>query len=117
MYFQWWLEFSTHWSGTSLILNNRWTPSPALDLYTDASGVHGWSAYWDGRWIQSHWSLSQRDMDITWKEIYAIVPVVHIWGSFWACQKIRFHYDNQAVVEIWDRGSTRAFGLLIVFLC
>ena len=51
---QWWLEFLPSWSGTSLILNTRWTPSPALNLYTDASGMHGRGAYWDGRWIQSH---------------------------------------------------------------
>ena len=30
--FQWWLEFLLHWSGTSLILNNRWSLSPALNL-------------------------------------------------------------------------------------
>ena len=47
-------------------------------------------------------------MDITWKEMYAIVLAVHTWGSFWARHKILFHCDNQAVVEIWDRGSTRA---------
>ena len=58
--FQWWLEFLPHWSGTSLILNNRWTPSPAIYLYTHASGVYGWGAYLDGRWIQSHWSPSQK---------------------------------------------------------
>ena len=106
--FQWWIEFLPHWWDTSLILNHRWTPSSTLNLYTNASGVHGWGAYWDGRWIQSHRSLSQRDMDITWKEMYAIVLAVHTWGSSWARQKILFHCDNQAVVEIWDRGSTRA---------
>ena len=68
---RWWLEFLPHWSGTSLILNNRWTPS---------------RAYWDSRWIQSHWSPSpsQKDMDIAWKEMYAIVLAVHTSGSFWA---------------------------------
>ena len=82
LYFQWWLEFLPRWSGISLILNNRWTPSPALNMYTDASGLHGWGAYLDGRWIQSHWSPSQRAMDFTWKEMYAIVLAVHTWGSF-----------------------------------
>ena len=105
---QWWLEFLPSWSGTSLILNTRWTPSPALNLYTDASGVHGWGAYWDGRWIQSHWSEMQHHMDITWKELFVIVLAVHTWGSSWSRRKILFHCDNQAVVEIWDRGSTRA---------
>ena len=47
-------------------------------------------------------------MDITWKELFAIVAAVHTWGSFWSRQKILFHCDNQAVVDIWSRGSTRA---------
>jgi len=101
---QWWLEFLPSCSGTSLILNTRWTPSPALKLYTDASGAHGWGAYGSGRWIQSHWSPSQNNMDITWKELFA---AVHTWGPSWSRQKILFHCDNQAVVEIWERGSTR----------
>jgi len=105
---QWWLDFLPAWSGKSLILNNRWTPSPALNLYTDASGRYGWGAYWDGRWLQCHWSLAQSEMDITWKELFAIVLAVHTWGSFWSRKKILFHCDNQAVVDIWDRGSTRA---------
>ena len=48
-------------------------------------------------------------MDITWKELFAmIVAAVHTWGSLWSRQKILFHCDNQDVVDIWDRGSTRA---------
>ena len=45
---------------------------------------------------------------ITWKELFAIVAAVLTWGSFWSRQKILFHCDNQAVLDIWDRGSTRA---------
>ena len=40
--FQWWLDFLPCWLGKSLILNTRWTPSPALNFYTDTSGLHGW---------------------------------------------------------------------------
>ena len=105
---QWWIDFLPSWSGTILILNTRWIPSSALNLYTDASGMHGWGAYWNGRWIQSHWSSSQNNMDITWKELFAIVVAVHTWGSSWSRQKILFHCDNRAVVDIWDKGSTRA---------
>ena len=49
--FQWWLDLLPIWSGKSLILNIRWTPSPAKNLYTDAFGMHGSGAYWDGRWL------------------------------------------------------------------
>jgi len=83
--------------------------------------MHGWGAHWDGRWIQSHWSLLQGNMDITWKELFATVLAVHTWGSSWSCQKILFHCDNQAVVENWERGSACAphtMGLvLLLYFC
>ena len=104
---RWWINFLPSWSGKSLILSNKWTPSPMLHLYTDASGLHGWGAYWSGRWLQSRWTPAQQHMDITWKEMFAIVAAVHTWGSFWPRQKILFHCDNQSVVDIWDKGSTR----------
>ena len=42
------------------------------------------------------------------KELYALVIAVHTWGTFWKRQKIFFHCDNRAVVDIWGKGSTRA---------
>ena len=33
---------------------------------------------------------------------------VHTWGSLWQKKRILFHCDNQAVVDIWKSGSTRA---------
>ena len=39
-------------------------------------------------------------MDITWKELFAIVIGIHNWGVFWQGQKILIHCDNLAVVAI-----------------
>ena len=36
----------------------------------------------------------------------AILMVVHTWGIHWTKQKIIFHCDNRAVVDIWERGTT-----------
>jgi len=77
-------------------------------LFTDASGSEGWGTYWSGKWLQARWTPIQQSMDITWKELYAIVTVVHTWRSCWECQKILFHCDNKAVVDIWKKGSTCA---------
>ena len=46
-------------------------------------------------------------MPIVWKELYAIVCAVNSWGHLWSKQKILFHCDNKAVVDIWRKGSTR----------
>ena len=51
-------------------------------------------------------------MDITLKELYSIMVAVHTWGPLWQCQKILFHCYNKAVVDIWDKGSTRAVQLM-----
>ena len=47
-------------------------------------------------------------MDITWKELFAIVMAVHTWGVLWQRQKILIHCDNLVVVAICESGSTRA---------
>ena len=65
-------------------------------------------AYWSGRWLQERWSEAQLSMEITWKELYAIVMAVHTWGSLRLRKRILFHCDNHAVVDIWESGSTRA---------
>ena len=101
-----WQDFLPTWSGSSLILNTHWTISPSMNLYTDASGSEGWGAFWSGRWLQSHWSPAQLVKPILWKELFAIVNAINTWGQQWAKQKILFHCDNEAVVEIWCKGST-----------
>ena len=104
---QWWLNFLPQWSGKSLILQSNWFHSDSMQLYTDASGTQGWGAYWSGRWLQHRWSPAQHLMNIAWKELFAILPAVHSWGTHWIRQKIVFHCDNQAVVDIWEKGTTR----------
>ena len=104
----WWLDFLPQWSGKTLILENHWTLSTRMKLFTDASGTIGWGAYWCGKWFQGCWSKLQLCMDIAWKELFAIVMAVHTRGSLWQRQKILFHCDNQAVISIWESGTTRA---------
>ena len=78
-----------------------------MTLFTDASGTLGWGAYWSGNWIQAHWSPDQMDKNITWKEVFAIVSAVNTWGHQWPCKEVLVHCDNQAVVEIWKKGTTK----------
>ena len=78
-----------------------------MSLFTDAPGLQGWGAYWSGRWIQAHWSPEDMHQDIVWKELFAISAAVHTWGHFWPSKKVLFHCNNQAVVDIWRKGSTK----------
>ena len=66
----WWVNFLPQWSGTSCILETKWTTTISMNLYTDASGTLGWGAYWSGRWLQARWSLNDHKKDIVWKELF-----------------------------------------------
>lgn len=44
---------------------------------------------------------------IVWKELFPIFLACSIWGHLWKQKRISFHCDNQAVVEIWRKGSTK----------
>ena len=104
----WWIEFLPTWQGTAMILESEWTPSTSMSLFTDASGEHGWGAYWSGRWLQGQWSSSDTSQDIAWKELFAIVQAVNSWGHMWKRKKLLFHCDNHSIVDIWRKGSTRS---------
>ena len=103
----WWLAFLPTWNGTSYILETNWSASPAMSLFTDASGSLGWGAYWSGHWIQAHWSPDQVNKDIVWKELFAIASAVNTWGNQWPRKKVMVHCDNSAVVDIWKKGTTK----------
>ena len=44
-----------------------------MQLFTDASGTYSWCAYWNGKLLQGKWLEAQLHMDITWKELFAII--------------------------------------------
>ena len=99
----WWLRFLSSWSGTSLFLQFHWSPTPDMELYTDASDT----GYWSGQWFNTRWTSSQAVLSITWRELYAILVVCATWGHLWVHKRILFHCDNAAVVAIWQRGSCK----------
>jgi len=93
---QWWLDFLLKWLGTSLILNKKWVSSPALHLFTDATGLHSWGAYCDGYWLQSCWS-SKQDVNQMERIVCHSAGSTHM-GSYWSWQKILLYCDNHAAV-------------------
>jgi len=49
----WWLKFLPQWNSSCHILQAQWTSLPAMDLYTNTSGLHSQGSYWSVRWIQA----------------------------------------------------------------
>ena len=104
---EWWYSFLPSWNGKSIFLDLNWTSNVSLDLFTDASGIHGYGAYFQGAWFRQDWLPHQLSRDIQWKELFAIVVAAATWGDHWHGKKIRFLCDNNSIVQSWEKGSCK----------
>ena len=52
------------------------------------------------------------ERNIVWEELFAIAAVANTCGHLWACKKVLFHCDNQAVVDIWKTGTTKSSDIM-----
>ena len=93
----WWARFLPTWNGVAMFLDPGWISAETLNLFTDASGIHGFGGYFNGSWFRGSWlphqELSQRS--IQWQELFAIVAAAHAWGHKLAGHRIKFHCDNR----------------------
>ena len=103
----WWLKYLPLWNGRAIIPDPFWSRSPDLELFTDASGGLGFGIYFQGRWLNGSWPSYLSDRSIQWKELYPIALSCLLWGPLWRGKKLLFHCDNQSVVDIWAKGSSR----------
>ena len=85
-----------------------WKSAPDFDVFTDASGSLGF-VYWQGQWFSGQWGPHQQPIKvlIAWQRLFVIVLAARVWGGAWSHNKILFHCDNLAVVEVWEKQSMR----------
>lgn len=107
----WWTTSAHSWNRKSFFLERRWTPSPAFELFTDAS-QQGYGGYWQGHWVSGAWSQQRRKRDIQWKELFAVLVAAKAWGAQWCRKRFLVHCDNHAVVDIWRSGTTKQPALM-----
>jgi hypothetical protein len=94
------------WNQASIIPDPRRIFSTSLMLYTDATKGIGFGGIFGKAWIQSPWPTSWEDVDIDFKELFAIVAAVFTWGDTWQGKRIVMVTDNQPITQIWQSGST-----------
>lgn len=108
-----WKAFLAGWNGRSFFLDTTVTPSPDLELYTDASGSVGFGGYFNGQWFQGRWpphmQLNRaRGISIEWQELFPIVVACAIWFPHFSGKRIQFWCDNESVVAIINSGHSKA---------
>ncbi len=104
----WWLTYAKSWNGKAFFLDPTWTHSPDMNLFTDASSLIGYGAFWNGQWLQQEWSPANCHHSIQWKELYAILMACEVWGPLWHRKRVLFHCDNQTIVHLWKSGLSRS---------
>ena len=100
----WWLAFLPSWRGSSIFIHPAWLSPVQSHLFTDASSLCGFGAFYSGHWFSGSWDPVTSSFPIAWKELYAIVLAASTWGQHWRGQRILFHCDNRAVVA---KGSSK----------
>lgn len=103
-----WLSFMNNFNGKSFFLDDRWHSSANLHFYTDAASSLGFGAIFQTKRFYGLWPNSEfNKFHITVKELFPIVLAVEIWGSLIQNQCIVFHSDNEAVVHIINKTSSK----------
>ena len=110
-----WLHFLEKWNGISMFYEDKYCTSEAMKLFTDASSKLGFSAYFNGQWFCESWPNNMGDnVSMAFRELYPIVAAAVLWGEQWKCKQIIFLCDNEATVNILNKGRSKC--LLIMKL-
>lgn len=104
---QCWLQFISHFNGKSVFLNDTWSSSDHLTLHTDAASTKGYAAILGSTWFASEWLEPFKQFHITVLELFPIVLALEMWGSQFQNHKILFLTDNEAVVAIINKTSSK----------
>ena len=107
-----WHKFISQWNGKSFFLDRYLTAAPDLELFTDASGVLGYGAYFQGHWFRGDWAPEQvlnpvTGISIAWQELYVIVLAALVWGLRWGKKRLLFFCDNEAAVQTINSGTAK----------
>ena len=106
---RWWKNCLSTWNGKSLFYEEYWSSSIDLHLWTDASDI-GFGALFGDKWISVPFSGELeycKGFTIAWRELYSIVSASATWGPYLRSKRVLFHCDNEAVVQIIQKGSSR----------
>ena len=90
-----------------LMVTLLWLIGLTTAVCIDACPVAAGGVY-QGQFIYTPWDKwpGTRNHHITYKETLALEPAATIWGPLWANKTVYIHCDNQAAVQMINRGSS-----------
>ena len=109
-----WQEFLKGFNGKAFFLDINFMTGDYLQLYTDASGGIGYGAVCGPEWFFGTWPSSWLNLNITVLELYPIVAAVELWGASWANSSVCFFTDNEALVAIINKQTSRETCVMVL---
>lgn len=109
-----WLLFLQNFNGISVFHDRFWASNTDVQLFTDsAAGKNlGFGIFFQGHWSHAKWPedwhKSGITADITVLELFPILAALYIWGTDLINKKIKFNCDNQAVVHILNKLTSKS---------
>lgn len=109
-----WLDFLNQYNGITLFPGMLWVSNDTIQLFTDSAGGRsgGFGIFFHNKWAfgrwPHQWEKLGRLQDMTYLELFPVVVALHVWGPLLANKKILFHIDNQAVVYIVNRQTSKS---------
>jgi hypothetical protein len=107
----WWINTVDNWNCRSVFLEELWSTSVDFSIYTDACG-YGIGAVFGRKWFCCLLPESSQLLDISWKELFAVVIACKTWGEYLTGKRLRLYCDNIAVVAVVNSGSSRSESLM-----
>lgn len=108
-----WLRFLENFNGDYFIPEDCWYSNKTLELFTDSSGNPdlGCGAYFNNLWTQFRWPAGWRNSpllrNMSLLELIPIILALFIWAPILKNRKVSFHIDNQALVSIVNKRTSK----------
>ena len=109
-----WSEFLQRYNGVSFFINERRLTNASLCLYTDAAGSSGYGAIYGKKWFYGSFPDSWKKANIVFLELFPIVIALMTWGHLWKNHSIVFCTDNQALVAIINKQSSKHLSVMFL---
>lgn len=115
-----WLEFLEEFNGVQFIPEDVWINSDQMQLFTDSAGSAnlGCGCFLHGKWAFFSWPKSWLNctilQDVTFLEMIPVLLSVYLWGGMLKGMKILLHIDNEALVSVINRQTSRSKRLMFL---
>ena len=113
-----WKRFLRNFNGITYIPPSRWFTNKDLQLFLDSAGAGHFRAgcYFADRWSYfpwpREWESSSALKDLSFLEMVPVLLALYLWGPNLANKKVSFNIDNEALVWVRNKQSSKSKRLM-----